>query len=482
MKKYRKVLSIATALMMAALLGACGAPAKQAETEEAPVHVIADVVLDEAAGTGENQSGLLEETVTIKADAQGTPLSATLKRSGEDMEESVDITDLPFAVSISYFLDGKKVTPEELAGASGKLRMRFDYSNNTSPEVEMNGEKVQSMVPLVFISMVSLSDERFSDIEVTNGSVTNMSGTNIAYGYALPGLKDALGIDYVKDKLKIVGEAMDEDSEPEEDDPKEKEDIFPEYFEISANTENCKIEFTATMVMNGLLRDIDPEDLDDIDKMVADLGKFSDTGDELKDGVGELGEGAWELFEGLTEYADGVDALADGASQLASGASQLAAQNSALTGSASQLADGLAELKSALDAAGLQELSAQVSALASGASQLNSGIESYTGAVSQISQGASQLANGASTLSSGGEELKGGYWQLLEGISELKDGVSEMNDKLFRNIASLSEGELPDLVEHIRMLQKADKGFTEWNTYNGTEGSIRFVLETAEIS
>ena len=117
MKKFRKYLSIGTALMMAALLGACGASNEQAETGEAPVHVVADVVLDEMEGNGEKKSGSPEETVTIKADALGAPLSATLKRSGEDMEESVDIADLPFEVAVSYYLDGKQVTPEELAGA-----------------------------------------------------------------------------------------------------------------------------------------------------------------------------------------------------------------------------------------------------------------------------------------------------------------------------------------------------------------------------
>ena len=46
---------------------------------------------------------------------------------------------------------------------------------------------------------------------------------------------------------------------------------------------------------------------------------------------------------------------------------------------------------------------------------------------------------------------------------------------------SASYGALPDTIERLRVLRNADCGFTAWDTYDGEEGSIRFILETAEI-
>ena len=36
---------------------------------------------------------------------------------------------LPVAVSVQYEIDGKAVSPKELAGKSGKLKMTFNYTN-----------------------------------------------------------------------------------------------------------------------------------------------------------------------------------------------------------------------------------------------------------------------------------------------------------------------------------------------------------------
>ena len=34
---------------------------------------------------------------------------------------------LPVSVKVSYYLDGQKITPQELAGKSGTVKIRFDY-------------------------------------------------------------------------------------------------------------------------------------------------------------------------------------------------------------------------------------------------------------------------------------------------------------------------------------------------------------------
>ena len=49
--------------------------------------------------------------------------------------------ELPVSVAVSYTLDGQAVTAEDLAGKSGKVVIRFDYTNNQYELVEINGEQ-----------------------------------------------------------------------------------------------------------------------------------------------------------------------------------------------------------------------------------------------------------------------------------------------------------------------------------------------------
>ena len=49
---------------------------------------------------------------------------------------------LPVDVAIRFTLDGKSVTPEELAGQSGHVTMRFDYDNHTEQTVTISGKSV----------------------------------------------------------------------------------------------------------------------------------------------------------------------------------------------------------------------------------------------------------------------------------------------------------------------------------------------------
>ena len=40
--------------------------------------------------------------------------------------------DLPVSMTVRYTLDGKAISPEELAGKSGRVAIRFDYDNHAS--------------------------------------------------------------------------------------------------------------------------------------------------------------------------------------------------------------------------------------------------------------------------------------------------------------------------------------------------------------
>ena len=50
-------------------------------------------------------------------------------------------------MKFTYYLDGKEIKPDDLAGKSGKLKIKVDYTNNTKTTVDINGKKETMYTP-----------------------------------------------------------------------------------------------------------------------------------------------------------------------------------------------------------------------------------------------------------------------------------------------------------------------------------------------
>ena len=412
---------------------------------------------DDGAGSGAEdlpaEESSVQQTVTVKAAADGTPRSAKVKTGNDDMLAAADIADLPFAVKVRYFLEDQEISPDKLAGATGNIKIRFEYENRSKGLAEGSEGQTDAKVPFAFISMVALPDNRFSNVKVEGGMVSRVSGNYIAMGYAMPGVEEQLGLEALKTKLRDAFSEISEKSGGDED------SSVQNYVEISAFAVNCRIDFTATVVTNGLLAELKDSRIDKIADAVSDLGKFSDTGSELKDGAAKLANGAYNFESGLGQYVDSVSELASGAKSLSDGAAQLD--------------EGLKNLRAYLDmleaqsGMDLAELKANVDALSAGASQL--------------SGGAGQLNSGASALSSSGQDLKNGFASLRSGINSFRNAINELSDKLLSKIGSLSEGEAPQTIRQLRSMKQADEAYKCFTGDAPEDGSVVFILETDEI-
>lgn len=49
---------------------------------------------------------------------------------------------LPVNVKVTYYLNDKEITPEKLVGQSGKVKIRFDYTNTTQQSVTIDNQKL----------------------------------------------------------------------------------------------------------------------------------------------------------------------------------------------------------------------------------------------------------------------------------------------------------------------------------------------------
>ena len=271
-----------------------------------------------------------DETFTQNADG-----TVEWENHGEDITyEGTGSAELPVDVSISYELDGQAIEPEELAGKSGQLKIRFDYKNKTTQTIKVDGKEEQVSVPFAVISTMLLSDDHASDIEVENGKVMDIDGQKLVVGYACPGLTKSL-------KLTTY-------------EPTEDIDI-PEYVEVTADVTDFSLDFTATIISSGLLEDMDLKDLDEVDEMSDNMKKLEEATDKLSDGAGALEEGMETYKTYLNQYLAGVASLDQGAGALENGLQVMNEKKGDLQAGATLLKESLTILHNTLAAVQLPQ-------------------------------------------------------------------------------------------------------------------------------
>lgn len=372
----------------------------------------------------------------------------TWQAGGKDIYYQGTATEEPpVTQKVTYYLDGKEISPEDLAGKSGKIKIRFDYTNTTSYTETVNGEKQTVSVPFAAITGLVLGDG-FENIEVTNGKAEVSNSSSVVLGYALPGLKDSLGI---KDG-DLDGDVN-----------------IPEYMEMTADVENFSMPAAMTFVVNASdYVSTDGIDTSDLDDMINDL---KDASTQLQDGSKTLAEGTDTLADGLSTlqsklgtfasgvgtlqsglktYTDGVSTLSGGLNTLGNSTGALVSGADKLNSGAGQLASGSATLKDGLktytDGAsqlntGLNQLNDNTGSLATGVTSLNDGAKTLSDGINAankgaagVSAGAAQLKTSIDTAKTGADSLAAGAKQVDEGVGQLTQSLSDMPETIKTNI------------------------------------------------
>lgn len=332
----------------------------------------------------------------------------TWQAGGKDIYYQGTATEEPpVTQKVTYYLDGKEISPEDLAGKSGKVKIRFDYTNTTSYTETVNGEKQTVSVPFAAITGLVLGDG-FENIEVTNGKAEVSDSSSVVLGYALPGLKDSLGI---KDK-DLDGDVN-----------------IPEYMEMTADVKNFSMPAAMTFVVNASdYVSTDGIDTSDLDDMINDL---KDASTQLQDGSKTLAEGTDTLTDGLSTLQSKLGTFASGVGTLQSGLKTYTDGVSTLSGGLNTLGNSTGALVSGED-----KLNDGAGQLASGSATLKDGLKSYTDGANGLAKGASDLDAGIGTLAEKSGTLVDGATKLDDGASQLSASASSINE----GIKSLDTG------------------------------------------
>lgn len=292
-------------------------------------------------------------------------------------------TDLPVGVSITYELDGKAVSPNELSGKSGKLKIKIDYTNRKYSEETINGKKEKIYVPFVMLTGMMLDNEKAENVTVSNGKVVNDGSHTFVVGFALPGMQETLQLD-------------------------SKELSLPSSVEITADVRDFELATTLTLATNDMFNDLD------VDKLDSKAKELTEKLDELVSATDKLLDGSSQLYSGLNTLLDKSGELIDGVNQLYNGSEQIKSGAESLKNGAAALSDGAAQLDNG------------AASVNNGAIQLDNGVGALLGGAAQVDNGANSLADGAAQLDGGIAQLQGYIAQLSGGLNTISANSAQL--------------------------------------------------------
>lgn len=342
-----KTLAVSVCAALAAGGAYALAPQKQADTEKVTKETTS------VAAASEDTVAVKDETVYVLAGADGSVqkiiVSDWLKNTigAQQISDSTTLTDvenvkgdesyaagsweaqgndiyyqgnsnkeLPVSMAVTYKLDGKEISPQELLGKSGKVTIRFDYTNNSYETVEVSGKQEKIYVPFVMLTGMLLDNEVFRNVEVTNGKLINDGDRSVVVGMAFPSLQENLAID--KEQFEI-----------------------PEFVEITADVNEFTFGMTITVATNEPFSKLNVDTLGDTADIDSSMQEMTDAMDQLLDGSAQLYDGLETLLEKAGELSGGVEQLAAGSQELKNGCDTLNSGAGDLQNGAVQLSDGL---------------------------------------------------------------------------------------------------------------------------------------------
>lgn len=179
--------------------------------------------------------------------------------------------ELPVSVKLTYYLDGKKISPSELKGKSGHLKIKIDYTNNTKKSVNVSGKSEELSSPFVMMTGMILPNETFSNVAIDNGKVVSDGNRNIVLGFAVPGMKESLGMNDFSQSSSQVS--------------------LPESLEISADVTDFTMSSTYTVALSDILEDLNVKEIVDYSSLQSALDELENAALELVSGTDTLSSG-----------------------------------------------------------------------------------------------------------------------------------------------------------------------------------------------
>jgi putative membrane protein len=421
-----------------------------------------------------NYSDIRNMTTSEKLTQNGEQITTNTKANKLYYQGTLKDKELPWDISIKYYLDGKEISGRSLAGKSGKLKITVSVKENS---------KLSSTFFHNYALQIALSldNKLCSNIKTENATIAEAgSKKQLAYT-VLPGN----GID-----ITVTADVHD--------------------FEMEA------ISINGIKLSLGIAVDTD--------KFTGQISELTSAIKGLDSGAAELLDGLNQLSSGMQKYVDGLKAFKEGLGQLSAGADKLSVGSTALKNGLSELTKQndsliyaalkvqqatfhsvnatLSEMWLGLPVLTTENYNAVLAPLADlaevkkqldGAVQFTQGLKGYMDGVAQLGKGASDLARGTSEFKSSSSviafsanELYNGGAELNIGIKKLRDGLVSYKDGTKKLRSGTSGMDLKINNEIDAMLGsisgKGDKVISFVSDKNTNISAVQFVLKTDSIN
>ena len=374
---------------------------------------------------------------------------------------------LPWDFDISYYLDGEITKANDLAGASGRLRIVIDaaYNSDAHPYFIEN-YMVQLRIPLQM--------DKASSINAPDASIMYVGNTATVAFTLMPRSArqfslEAYVFDFAMDAIDIA--AMKAVVPVNED----VDEIESGFEEMAEGTQEL---------------------IDGTEQLKQGMTDLSDGLGELYEGARGISRGIGGLAEGLDEFSDGLADMKNGLNDIAAGSGGFNQALSAMTLAIPQLTGGYKNIEGGLDAmlAQREQLNAlaktlvqsqdpQVRMLAEamitklaglaelqgGIRNANEGLLAHASGIGEISarfeafdQGVEQSAQGAGMLDEGFTDMKSAARRLSSAVHSLRGGLGEVNENtvtLPEDVGKIVDGQ-KDLREGVLLAKDEIRQFT----------------------
>ena len=401
MKKYTKFTAGLLAAVMACSMTVPAFAAEAASEKEEVIYIITDA---DGQVTSVNAVNIFAGGDIVDfgnySDVKMLTSTESITQSGDKItfhtedrrvyyQGSMENAEIPWNISVRYYLDGKEYSASEIAGQSGKLEIRLSIVKNE----KCKGDFFENYA---LQASVALDTGICENIIASDATMVNVGDQKQITYTVLPGK----GLD-----ASITADVSE--------------------FEMDAISVNG-------MKLNLNVEIDDAELMDQVSELMDATKKLNEGTGELNSNSETLKTGSNSLDSGLSSMHSGVADLDNGIATLQEGISSTQAALDTLNGNSYNLINGSAQIKTALET-----IQASLSSVSVSADQM----AEFTGASNAIKQGISDLYDGAYALSQnlGFAQYKAIMAQNGLDIDALQAGNTQAINDLSALIASLQE-------------------------------------------
>ena len=346
----------------------------------------------------------LKDIKNVKGDETFSENNGKLVWQGDKKDicyQGTTTKKIPVGMKVTYELDGKKVSADDLEGKSGHLKIHYEYQNTSADSGKYT--------PFLMATGLLMDGEKFSNVTVDNGKVISDGDRDIVIGMGLPQLKEQL--------TSISSKVDDLD--------------IPDSFTVEADVTDYEKVEAVTVATNEVFNEVGTDKFDSLDELKDSMTELQDASNKLVSGSGELKDGLDTLLSSSGTLVSGIDQLASGGNTLASGTGSLVSGantlNAGLQTASSKVSGTLLPGVKALDL-GVSQMQSKLAA-EDALPKLTTGVATLDAALNtgNAAEGQPSLVAAAKSVNDGVQAAATGANGLNTGIAEIGTNVQSLN-------------------------------------------------------